>query len=504
MKILVVDDSAAVRMQIRQELETEGYEVFEAKDGVEAFKILLTVRPDLITLDVNMPNMDGYEACQKLRSTRYSQLFTTEKGARIPVIFVTATDTLEGRARGFEAGGADFIVKPFQKGELKDVVNRRLKPQNLLKGLSALVVDDSDTTRHIIADVLKDLGIHVEEAANGLEAFEYLSAHIGSIDLVISDLVMPDMGGEVLCRKIREELHALDIPIIILTAMSEHNALLELFDAGATDYLIKPFVKEELIARLNVHLQVRLLNRELQQRIDALKKMDTLKNQFLAACSHDLRSPLHGILGLTNVMMKDDTLGDNVKEMVALIHQSGDYLYSLIVDILDLHSLISDDHELSMMTISLNDLARSCMETLKYMALPKNIALTLVEDTTASAAIMGDGLALKRVLNNLLSNAIKFTPRGRKITISTSAPDEKRRALSISDTGTGISGSTIQQILKKQKLPSLRGTEGEKGTGLGLPIIMEIIEKHNGELRITSEEGKGSTFTVILPARLLE
>ncbi len=500
MKILVVDDSDPVRRQIRQELEEEGYEIFEARDGIEAFKLLLTVRPDLMTLDVNMPNMDGYETCQKLRSTRYSQLFTTEGGSRIPIIFVTGTDTLEGRARGFEVGGADFIVKPFQKGELKEVVNRRLRPQNILKGLSAVVVDDSVTTRHIIADFLKDYGVTVIEACNGVEAFEYISANISKIDMIISDLVMPEMGGSELCQKVRNELHALDIPIIILTAMSEHSTLLELFEAGATDYLIKPFVKEELLARLNVHLQVRLLNRELHERVDYLKRMDTLKNQFLAACSHDFRSPLSGIMGLTGILQKSTTLSDDDKELVAMIRQSSDYLYSLIIDILELHTLISEEHELKIMTVSLSDLARSCLETLKYMALPKNIEIQFTDDATIPAAIKGDGLALKRVINNLLSNAIKFTPRGGKITITTGSPERDKRSLSIADTGVGMPDNQVRQIFEKKKLPSSNGTEGETGTGLGLAIVREIIEKHGGELQVRSTEGKGSTFTVILPA----
>lgn len=499
MNILAVDDSAAVRKRIRMELEEGGYEVFEAVDGVDVFKVLLSLRPDLITMDVDMPNMNGFDACRKLREDRYDRLFRDRKGGRIPIVFLTATDTLEGRARGFEAGATEFIVKPFEKGELLKAVNRILKPENLLQGLTAVVADDSRTIRNIVADSLKSLGVNVLEAENGVEAIRHIKANIAGIDIVITDLEMPQMGGEELCRQIRKELLLKDPPIIVLTAMSERGTLLNLYDAGATDYLMKPFVREELLARLKVHLDVRLLNRELQKRIDTLKKLDRIKDRFLAVCSHDLRSPLNGIIGLTSLMQEEENLTDENKEFLAMIIQSGEYLLNLIENLLDIHRIASDENAMDMKPISIIDVAKTCIDALKFLAYPKNIELS-VEDRSGGRKINGDMLSLTRVINNLLSNSIKFTPRGGKVSVSIEAVNESKVSLTVSDTGVGIPESKLKRLMETKKVSSEKGTEGEGGTGLGLTIVREIAGKHDAAFDVKSTVGVGSKFIITFPA----
>ncbi|MGV8124676.1 MAG: response regulator [Candidatus Xenobiia bacterium LiM19] len=499
MKILAVDDSAAVRKKIRIELEDGGYEVFEAVDGVDAFKVLVTLRPDLITLDVDMPHMNGFETCRKLRESRYDRMFRDSKGGRIPIVFLTASDTLEGRARGFEAGATEFIVKPFDKGELLKAVNRILKADDLLHGLTAVVADDSRIARNIVTDFLTILGVNVLEAENGVEAIRQINANIASVDIVITDLEMPEMGGEELCRQIRKELMLRDLPVIVLTAMPERGTLLKLFDAGATDYLIKPFVQEELLARLKVHLDVRLLNRELQSRLDTLKKFDRMKDRFLAVCSHDLRSPLNGIISLTSLMQEEENLTEENKEFLAMIVQSGEYLLSLIENLLDIHRIASDDAEMDMKPISILDVAKTSIDALKFLAYPKNIELS-VEDRSGGRTINGDALSLTRVVNNLLSNSIKFTPRGGKVSVTIEAVDESHISLTVSDTGVGIPEKKLKQLMEKKKLSSERGTEGESGTGLGLTIVREISDKHGAVFTVKSAVGAGSEFIITFPS----
>lgn len=500
MKILAVDDSAAVRKKIRIELEDGGYEVFEAIDGADAFKVLLSLHPDLITLDVDMPNMNGFETCRKLRESRYDRMFRDSKGGRIPIVFLTASDTLEGRARGFEAGATEFIVKPFEKGELLKAVNRILKADDLLHGLTAVVADDSRIARNIVTDFLMILGVNVLEAENGVEAIERINANIASVDIVITDLEMPEMGGEELCRQIRKELLLRDLPVIVLTAIPERGTLLKLFDAGATDYLIKPFVQEELLARLKVHLDVRLLNRELQKRLDSLKKFDRMKDRFLAVCSHDLRSPLNGIISLTSLMQEEENLTDENKEFLAMIIQSGEYLLSLIDNLLDIHRIASDDAKMDMKPLSILDVTKTSIDALKFLAYPKNIELSVEDRSGGGKKINGDALSLTRVINNLLSNSIKFTPRGGKVSVRIEAVDESHISLTVSDTGVGIPEKKLKQFLETKKLSSERGTEGESGTGLGLTIVREISDKHGAVFTVKSTVGAGSEFIITFPS----
>lgn len=272
-RILVVDDSPTVRMQIREELEQGGYEVVEAKNGLEALILAASAAPpDLITLDIEMPKIDGFETCRKLRESQYSRFFSKSEDHRVPVIFITGNDNLEDRKKGFELGAVDFVTKPFHSGEILSVANNILNPPIKQKGIKALVADDNIVARKIASLCLSREGIDVFEAEDGKQAYEFISTSGDQLDIVITDLVMPKMDGMLLCRKIRKELGKLDIPIIVLTAMSDLSEILEVFRAGASDYLVKPFSKEELLARINVHIDRSRVNRELRETITLLKQ----------------------------------------------------------------------------------------------------------------------------------------------------------------------------------------------------------------------------------------
>lgn len=271
-KILVVDDSAIMRRMIRRELEAGGYAVFEAEDGFAALARTVELLPDLITLDVEMPRLDGFATSKKLCSQNYTKSFSHVPGKRIPTIFITANDTLEGRQKGFELGAVDFVSKPFAEGQIRNAVDQVFSAKSSLNGFSALVVDDNSVARTIITNLLRRSGLNVIACENGAEACDVFNDPETSIDMLITDLIMPVMDGRHLCRKVRKEFGLKDLPIIFLTAVDDQPLLISLFDAGATDYLVKPFVKEELLARIGVHLEHRRLTRELRNAIENLQK----------------------------------------------------------------------------------------------------------------------------------------------------------------------------------------------------------------------------------------
>jgi two-component system cell cycle response regulator len=272
-RILVVDDSQAIRMQIREELEMGGYEVVEARNGLEALiHAASSSPPDLITLDIEMPKMNGFETCRKLRESHYARFFIKSEDHRVPIIFITGNDTIEDRNKGFEVGAVDFVSKPFQKGEVLAVANKILNPPVLKNGIKALVADDNVVARKIASLCLSREGIEVHEAEDGKQAYDIIRASGDTMDIVITDLVMPNMDGMELCTKIRQDLGKQDVPIIVLTAMSDLSEILEVFKVGASDYLVKPFSKEELLARINVHIERSKVNRELRETISLLKE----------------------------------------------------------------------------------------------------------------------------------------------------------------------------------------------------------------------------------------
>lgn len=273
MRVLVVDDSPMIRMAIHEELEEGGYEVIEARNGLEALaKVGMSVPFHLVTLDIEMPKMNGFETCRRLRDDRYTRYFGHLRDNRLPVVFVTSCDTLENRRKGFDLGAADFLTKPFAKGEILKVVDSILKPDGLSSGMSALVVDDSSLARRIVSETLIREGLSVIEAEDGVEAYKIIQDKQTKIDVVITDFIMPNMDGRELCLRIRNELFLENLPIIFLTAVADQSRLLEVFKSGGTDYIVKPFAREELIARVGAHLERERIHRRLRETVEDLKK----------------------------------------------------------------------------------------------------------------------------------------------------------------------------------------------------------------------------------------
>src|SRR3989339_269177 len=212
--------------------------------------------------------------------------------------------------------------------------------------MKLLVVDDSAMMRKIIRTELESAGYQVADAQDGVEALELLKKEHQRIDLVITDYMMPEMQGDELCIKIRNDLGNKSLPVIFLSAMGERDSILNIFKAGASDYIVKPFAKEELLARIRVHLEARRLNKLLENQVMELKKLNKLKDEFLAITSHDLRAPLNGIMGFSQLLAEDDNLTDLQKEFLGHIFSSGEFLLELIGDILYLGRINSETGDL--------------------------------------------------------------------------------------------------------------------------------------------------------------
>ncbi|CAM2066219.1 Response regulator [Sulfidibacter corallicola] len=502
MKILVVDDNVVSRRIIGSELTDGGYQIIEAEDGNNALRQLISV-PDisLITLDVNMPDMDGYQVCAHLRSWEMNGNLAhrPKTGQILPVIFVTGDDTFEGRQRGFDAGATEFVIKGFKKGELLDKVNRILKPHRRMEGLTVLVADDDRIVQGILRAYLEEYGVSVITADNGLEAFNYLKSGEHPVDMMLTDMGMPEMDGEALCLAVRRELAMSDLPIIVLSAESDRSKSLHLLKSGATDYLVKPLVKEELFARLNVFLEVILLNRQLKAQVKELEQLNRLKDEFISICSHDLRSPLTGILGMSELLQGAENLNGTQQDMIGRIKNSGQFLLTLIHDLLEVGQIQSEKYTLKMDQLNLVELADQCVETANYTAFPKGVSLVFHRPDRLEP-IDADRTAVTRILHNLLSNATKFTPSGGSIEVSI-AEQPGETVVTVADTGVGIPEKDLEELFDRYHKTSRKGTAGELGTGLGLPIVKILIDNHGGRIEVDSEVGKGTTFRVYFPRK---
>ena len=272
--VLIVDDSSIIRTIIQRELAHAGYEALVAANGMEALAMIewMSELPDIITLDIDMPVMGGFEVCERLRAERDSASERKRRAAQIPIIFVSANDSLEHRERGYQLEVIDFISKPFGPGDIIRAVDRVLSPKEQFPGMRALVVDDSQSVRRIVRSNLIRSGLAVIEAGSGEEALALVEREEAAFDIVIIDQMMPGMSGEELCRRLSGIDGMEQVPKFFVSSMHDKESILSFFKAGASDYLKKPFIAEELHARVETHLrlrqyvqQLKILNRQLEE-----------------------------------------------------------------------------------------------------------------------------------------------------------------------------------------------------------------------------------------------
>ena len=488
MKILVVDDSTIVLKAIEKELSDPKFELTKVSDSVEALGLIYTGEFDLVTLDINMPEIDGYEFCKTIRESK------DKKVSQVPIIFVTADDTLEGRIKGFEAGGTDFITKSFAKGELSSLIKSILNPEAIYKSCNVLIVDDSDLVRQVVKKSLLDLGVNVFEASDGNEAYNFLKKHLEEIDLIITDHDMPIMDGRELCTKARTELGLIETPILFLTAESDDEKKIQMFKAGASDYLKKPFLKEEFLARVEVQLKnilnvqrIRSLNKELQTTNTAL-------NSFASAASHDIRSPLGSITQVLDLLQEDfsELLPDNAKELLSIASDSADRLIQLLECLLE-HSRTTSK-EIKPKPVKLKDIIDSILVDLRVQIEEAKAKVSFDELPT----LMCDETLIRQLFQNLIGNSLKYQPKNQQAEVRVSYIDNGSQfEISVEDNGIGFSQKKAESLFE----PFKREVSDEmyEGHGIGLATCRSIVDRHNGSIRASSSEGAGATFTVALP-----
>jgi two-component system cell cycle response regulator len=261
--ILCVDDSRSIRKILKDEFTGAGYNVLLAENGKEGVTLAQKHKPDLITMDVEMPEMIGYEACRVLRRTEITM--------HIPIIMMTSHDSPLEREKGFEAGAIEYFIKPFKKGYLSSYVSSLFDKLKQTKTHNILLVEDSVNVSHIIKYSLGLKGLNVITAKNADIALKVLQDT--KIHLILCDINMPGMDGFELCRKIKTDSNGMHIPILILTARDSKDDILYGFESGAEDYMVKPFNEDELYARICVHLRILSLLEELEKKNRDLEKL---------------------------------------------------------------------------------------------------------------------------------------------------------------------------------------------------------------------------------------
>ena len=263
-KILIVDDSSIVRRVVTRQLEKFGARVAQAKDGQQGLEQALSEGFDLIVSDVEMPFLDGFTLCQRLKEN--------PKTRGVPVVILSTLETEKDIERGFNAGADAYVPKSEAQSTLFETVEKVLKKSRFHRSHVVLVVDDSPTIRNLVAKALGEAGFQVITAENGKQAMERMADH--RPDLILSDIDMPVMNGIELCRAIQSEPGLSAIPVVVMSAINDRAVMRRLIQLGAASFLVKPFNLEQVVITverlLSDHFLVLLKERE---RLDSERKM---------------------------------------------------------------------------------------------------------------------------------------------------------------------------------------------------------------------------------------
>jgi signal transduction histidine kinase len=363
-----------------------------------------------------------------------------------------------------------------------------------------LVVDDDPTQRILVQEALEAAGFDTDEAENGKDGIAK-TADLGP-DLVILDVMMPDLDGFAVCEAVRKDPGSEHIPILIVTGLEDDESIEQAFDVGATNFLVKPINWALLGHQVRYVLRASETENELRAATLAAEAATRAKSQLLANMSHELRTPLNAVIGFAE-FMADEGLGPlgnpGYLDCAKDIKDAGKHLLSMINDLLDLSRIEAGKAELREDIVELRELVEVCLRTVMPQA--KKAALSL--DSALPAQLPGvkaDERKLRQMVLNLLSNAIKFTPANGRVELTVFTEDGGDLIFQVRDNGIGIAPADVPRAL--ETFSQVDGSISRKygGTGLGLPLTRSLVELHGGRLELESALGEGTTVCLRLPA----
>lgn len=365
-----------------------------------------------------------------------------------------------------------------------------------VENINLLVVDDDDLNRKMFYRLLKRKDYNVETAENGTKALELIEKN--DFDLILLDIVMPEINGIEILKIIRKKYTMAQLPIIMVTARDEIDGIVECLELGANDYVTKPINLPVVSARIEAQVSLKRTEASQENLLNELQKLNYDKDKFFSIISHDLRTPLTPIIGASEFIIDCiDTLDkDQIKAFAETINNSAENMSHLLEELLQWSGIQNGRIEYNPSETSLFEIVNENIDLLMANAQKKRIELS--NKIREDSYVFLDTNMITSVIRNLISNAIKFTNSGGKIEITEKNYDDYKE-VSITDTGIGMTKENADRLFRIDVLHTTSGTEKEKGTGLGLIICKEFIEKNNGRIWVESEPGKGSSFKFMIP-----
>jgi len=477
-RLLIVEDSAPIALALQESLWGElGFAVDHAPDYATAARLVerSPTRYFLSILDLSLPDAPHGEIVD----------FALEK--RVPAIVYTSQEDRRLRQKLLAKNIIDYVFKNNQGIETLTRLVRRLHRNCTVR---VLVVDDSAPQRRLIRSMLKTYMFNVHVASGAENALAILAKN-EDISLVITDFEMEGLDGVQLCKKIREFRDRQSLAIIGMSSTDDEFLPVRFIKNGANDFLKKPFQREEFYHRV-------VGNQETIETFRKLQDLNELKNRFLGIAAHDLRNPINGIKGFSEILADELAAAgsDDHAEIARMLHMASTQMLQLVNDLLDISVIESGRLDLKSASADLAELIRERVRIVAITAASRHV--TIEAQLPPRMEVVCDGHRIAQVVDNLLSNAVKFSPSGCTVTISARRNGDMAE-VSVQDQGPGIPEDQQHRLFKTFSKLDAPSAAGEQSTGLGLSIVKKIVETHRGRAWVSSSQGRGACFSFSLP-----
>ena len=362
-----------------------------------------------------------------------------------------------------------------------------------------LIVDDVMSNVLLLKVLLTNEKFAIATASNGRQALEQVEKE--NPDLVLLDVMMPDMSGFEVAQHLKSNPNTADIPIIFLTALNSTADIVKGFQVGANDFISKPFNKEELIIRVTHQISLVAAKRLILSKTEELQRTIAGRDKLYSVIAHDLRSPMGSIKMVLNMLilnLPSEKIGAEMYELLTMANQTTEDVFSLLDNLLKWTKSQIGKLNVVYLDVDLVEETDGVIEIFSMVASLKKIRIR--EMKPEKMMVNADIDMLKTVVRNLLSNAIKFSKENSEVLVKMEEVDGMA-VVSVQDYGCGISEEGQKKLLHTDTHFSTFGTNNEEGSGLGLLLCKDFVVKNGGKLWFTSKEGEGSIFSFSIPVK---
>lgn len=362
-----------------------------------------------------------------------------------------------------------------------------------------LIVDDVMSNVLLLKVLLTNEKFAIATASNGRQALEQVEKE--NPDLVLLDVMMPDMSGFEVAQHLKSNPNTADIPIIFLTALNSTADIVKGFQVGANDFISKPFNKEELIIRVTHQISLVAAKRLILSKTEELQRTIAGRDKLYSVIAHDLRSPMGSIKMVLNMLilnLPSEKIGAEMYGLLTMANQTTEDVFSLLDNLLKWTKSQIGKLNVVYQDVDLVEVTDGVIEIFSMVASLKKIRIR--EMKPEKMMVNADIDMLKTVVRNLLSNAIKFSKENSEVLVKMEEVDGMA-VVSVQDYGCGISEEGQKKLLHTDTHFSTFGTNNEEGSGLGLLLCKDFVVKNGGKLWFTSKEGEGSIFSFSIPVK---